>query len=165
VPVKLVFFAGAVAAAIVSAVLAGLIVAVVGLSARMPAAALVTLIAEAAAAAFGGVIALSGMAASLFFCTAEPGAVPALPGHHDMAGLAHLGGLGERRDYALGDGELRSALRACAELGRQTRSRRARQRALSFMRWRVITRCITQNQCRTSPECRIGPPAPRRCCS
>jgi len=134
VPVKLIFFAGAVAAAIVSAVLVGLIVAVVGLSAQMSAAALVTLIAEAAAAVFGGVIALSGMAASLFFCTAEPGAVPALPGHHDMAGRAHLGGLGECRDYALGDGELRAALRARAELGRRTRSWRSRQRALSFMR-------------------------------
>ena len=39
---------------------------------------------------------------------------------------AHLGGLGERRDYALGDGELRAALGARAELGRRTRSRRSR---------------------------------------
>jgi hypothetical protein len=67
VSAKLIFFVVAATAAIGSAVLAGLIVAVVGLSARLPTATLITLIAGTAAAAFGGVIALAGMAASLFF--------------------------------------------------------------------------------------------------
>jgi hypothetical protein len=53
---------------------AGLIVAVAGLSAQMPAPALVTSTAEAATAVFGGVIALSGTAATLFFNTAEASA-------------------------------------------------------------------------------------------
>ena len=69
---KLVFFAAAAAAAIGSAALAGLIVAVVGLCAHLPAATLITLIAGTAAATFTGVVALESIAASLFFNTPEP---------------------------------------------------------------------------------------------
>jgi hypothetical protein len=117
VSARLVFLAGAAAAAIISAMLAGLIIAVAGLSAHMPTAALVTLIAEAAAAVFGSVIALSGTAATLFFDNAEVGALPAPPGHLDAVGWARLGGRDWCRDYTIGDSELRAALRARAELG------------------------------------------------
>lgn len=68
---KLIFFAVAAAAAIGSAALAGLIVAVAGLSTHLPAATLITLIAGAGAATFAGVVALASMAASLFFSTPE----------------------------------------------------------------------------------------------
>jgi hypothetical protein len=82
VTVKVVFFTVAASAAVGSAVLAGLTVAVIGLSVRMPAATLIALASGAATATFGAVVALAGTAASLFFSTpqvpapADPGAPP-----------------------------------------------------------------------------------------
>ena len=69
---KLIFFIVAAAIAIGSAVLAGLTVAVIGLSIKMPAAGLITLTAGAATATFAAAVALASMAANLFFNTPEP---------------------------------------------------------------------------------------------
>jgi hypothetical protein len=122
VSARFVFLTGAIVAAIASAMLAGFIIAVAGLSAAMPTAALLTLTAETAVAVFSGVIALSGTAAALFFNTAEPGTLPARQGHLDAVGPARLAGLDGCCDYTIGDRKLRVALRARAELGRGPRA-------------------------------------------
>jgi hypothetical protein len=127
VSARFVFLAGAVVAAIVFAMLAGFIIAVAGLSAEMPTAALVTLTAETAAAVFSGVIALSGTAATLFFNTPEPGALPAALGHLDAVGWTRLGGIDGCHDYTIGDRKLCAALRARAELGRELRAWKSQQ--------------------------------------
>lgn len=119
---KLIFVVGAAAAAIGCAVLAGLIVAVVGLSARVPEATLVTVTAESAAAVFGGVIALSGIAASLFFKASEP-TTPDNPvispaGRRSDPGGAHDAGSDRSRQ----DGELRAAVEARALLLKAART-------------------------------------------
>lgn len=119
---KLIFVVVAMAAAIGCAVLAGLIVAVVCLSARLPEATLVTVTAESAAAAFGGVIALSGIAASLFFKVSEP-ATPDDPtispaGGRGEADGAHNAGSDRSRE----DGELRAAVEARALFLRAARA-------------------------------------------
>ncbi len=115
---KLIFVVVAATAAIGSAVLAGLIVTVVGLSARMPDETLVTLTAETAAAVFGGVIALSGIAASLFFKSPEPAApgnpATSLAGRRGEADNAHPTGPDRSCEDAACDGELRAAMEARA---------------------------------------------------
>jgi hypothetical protein len=108
---RLIFIVAAAAAAIGAAVVAGLIVAVAGLSAKMPTATLITITAESAAAVFGGVIALSGIAAALFFKTPAPTAPdtgnPAAP----RAERNGKGGRALPRSGAACDSELRVAVK------------------------------------------------------
>ncbi len=111
---KLIFVVVALAAAVGCAVLTGLIVAVVCLSARLPEATLVTVTAESSAAAFGGVIALAGIAASLFFKISEPAtpddpAIPSAGERSEAAGAPDAGS-----DRSRKDGELRAAVEARA---------------------------------------------------
>lgn len=73
---KLIFFIVAAAVTIGSAVLAGLTVAVIGLSVKMPAASLITLIAGAATGTFAAAVTLASMAANLFFNAPGPPAPP-----------------------------------------------------------------------------------------
>jgi hypothetical protein len=111
---RLIFVVAAAAAAIGAAVVAGLIVAVVGLSAKMPTATLITITAEAAAAIFGSVIALSGITAALFF---KPPAPPAPNMGNSAASRAGRDGKGGRalpRSDAACDSGLRAALKARA---------------------------------------------------
>ena len=78
---KVVFFIVSAVTAVGSAALAGLAVAVIGLSVRMPTATLIALASGAATATFGAVVALAGTAANLFFSTAKAhtSADPAAP--------------------------------------------------------------------------------------
>jgi hypothetical protein len=69
---RVIFFIVVAASATGSASIAGLVVGVACLSAHVPAATLITLTAATATATFGAVIALSAMAASLFFSTPKP---------------------------------------------------------------------------------------------
>ena len=69
---KLIFFIVAATIAIGSAVLARLTVAVIGLSIKMPAIGLITLIAGTATATFAAAVALASMAADLFFTASRP---------------------------------------------------------------------------------------------
>jgi hypothetical protein len=69
---RILFFLTAASATITAAVLAGLLTAVIGMSAHLPAATLITLIAGAVTAAGGAAIALTSMAASLFFSPPTP---------------------------------------------------------------------------------------------
>jgi predicted lipid-binding transport protein (Tim44 family) len=69
---RLIFFLAAAIATAGSAALAGLLAAVIGLALRVPAATFVTMVAGAGATACGTVIALSSMAASLFFSPHRP---------------------------------------------------------------------------------------------
>ena len=110
-PARIIFIITTVAAAFGCAIAAGLITAVIGLSAKMPPADLITAAAGTAAAVFGGVIALSGIAAGLFFTTpptdrgnlADPPAGQPVTGSKPPA----VPGPGTSRDQ-----ELRAAVRA-----------------------------------------------------
>jgi hypothetical protein len=140
VSARLIFFIMAAAAAIGSAVLAGLIVAVVGLSAQVPTATLITLIAGTAAVPFGGVIALAGMAASLFFTAPEPAApndtAISLPGRAGDACSAHDAEIDQFREDVAHDGEIRAALEARALVleAARTESRERAERDLDAAR-------------------------------
>ena len=115
---KLIFVVVAAAAAIGSAVLAGLIVALVGLFARTPDETVVTLTADTAATVFGGVIALSGIAASLFFKAPEPAALDdqatSLGRQRSKADTAYATGSDRSCENTACDGELRAAVEARA---------------------------------------------------
>jgi hypothetical protein len=116
---KIIFVVVAAAVAIGSAVVVGLIAAVVGLAAKMPTPALVTITTEAAAAAFGGVIALAGIGAGLFFKASAPVAhadtdkPDTAAGRDDGSGSA-APRPGSSRSGAASDSELRAAVEAHA---------------------------------------------------
>lgn len=114
---KLIFVVAATVVAIGSAILAGIITALVGLSAKAPTATLITLTTGSAAAAFGGVIALSGMAASVLFNAPEPAGQK--PFAISATKRRRAGSINNaKRDQACGDAasdeELRAALEARA---------------------------------------------------
>jgi hypothetical protein len=120
-PAKITFVIVTAVAAIGSAVAAGFLAAVVGLAVKMPTATLVTITTESAAAAFGGVIALSGIAAGLFFktsalVTAPAADKPTTPAGRDSGSRRGSGGAlpGPDRSGAAADGELRAAVEAYA---------------------------------------------------
>jgi hypothetical protein len=139
VSAKLIFIVAAATAAIGSAVLAGLIVAAAGLCVGMPDETLVTLTTDTAAAVFGGVIALSGIAASLFFKSPDAAArdKPATPpaGQGGEAGSIHAARPHRSVEDAADDRELRAAVEARAlaleaaraELHEQARCGKSRQ--------------------------------------
>jgi hypothetical protein len=129
---RLIFVVVATVAATGSAVLAGIIVAVVGLSARMPTATLITSSAGSATAVFGGVIALAGLAASLLFNAPGPDGrkhpATSLGRQRSKADPALVAGPGRSFEYAVCDGELRAAVEARAlflEAARAERHERA----------------------------------------
>jgi hypothetical protein len=70
-PARLVYLAATAAGAISTAVLAGLIVVIIGICTKMPTDAVITLTADTAAAVLGAVIALSALAATLFLQAPE----------------------------------------------------------------------------------------------
>lgn len=86
--------------------------------APMPYETVATSTAETAAAVFGGVIALSGIAASLFFKAPEPSApsnpATSLAERRREAGTAQVTGPDRSCGNAASDGELRAAVEARA---------------------------------------------------
>jgi hypothetical protein len=118
-PAKIIFLFGAATAAIGSAVVAGLIAAVVSLAVKMPTAPLVTITTEAVIATFGGVIALAGIGADLFFEGPAPAVIPdaykpTTPAGPDSESGSVLLGFGSGRSAAASDKELRAAIEAHA---------------------------------------------------
>jgi hypothetical protein len=126
---RLIFVVAAAAAAIGAAVVAGLIVAVVGLSAKMPIATLITTTAEAAVAVFGGVIALSGIAAALFFKAPAPTTQGMGNPAVSRAGRDSKDGCALPRSGVACDSELRAAVKARAMALEATRAHAGAPRA------------------------------------
>jgi hypothetical protein len=117
-PARFVFLAATAAAAISSAALAGLAAAAAGLCAGMPGETIITLTADTAAAVFGGVIALFGIAASLFFSSPETASqdnlVPPLVRRHSAVSSTRPSGMPHFPGSIPGDSRLRAALEARA---------------------------------------------------
>jgi hypothetical protein len=118
VSARLIFITVAAATAIGSAVVAGLIAAIVCLAAKIPPPTLITLALESAAAVFGGVIALAGVAAALFFTAPGPTerVKPRSPRARQCGetSKAHVVGSSWSGQSARSDRELRAAVKARA---------------------------------------------------
>jgi hypothetical protein len=140
VPAKLIFVVVAAVVAIGSAFLAGIITALAGLSAKAPTATLITLTTGSAAAAFGGVIALSGMAASILFNAPEracqkPSVISTAKRRRASSSI-HATGRDQVREDAVGDEDLRAALEARALISKRQPATDAEMPTLAAGRFR-----------------------------